>query len=205
MTTEKAVDLDQTFVAKLQQKLEELLAKIKATQEFLAWFTSREDFDLRQAASKLAAQTRQSAERRRPPNPADEFITKTLGVFQTTYGDLSRAEVEQLNGIRMRAAQAIQNCQKHDKERCRCWADARTELFELRRRAGEKSAVGMGALAVWNSLEALATTRDRQQEQFPQTNVSGMSPQVQLEVTGRAVNPYNWRFWRSSTYQGYQG
>jgi hypothetical protein len=118
---------------------------------------SRTEFDLRAIASKLSAKARQS-DQRRPASPADEFITKTLGIFQTAYGDLTRDDVEKVESVRRSAAKAIFECRNHTVDRCRCWAFARTDLYQIRVLMGEKSALGIAALAVWNSLDALAAT-----------------------------------------------
>lgn len=89
----------------------------------------------------------------------DEFAAKTLGIFRTSHGDLSQAEVTRLEQIRIQAAQGIQGCKEHRRDRCLCWKAARAALFEIRQAAGEKTAFGMAALAVWNWIEEFARSR----------------------------------------------
>src|SRR5215469_9372530 len=113
-----------------------------------------EELELQNVAARLLANRHITDLRARHHN--DEFIAHTLGSFRTEYGDLSRAEIDQLEAIRTKAIQAIEKCKDHKKWRCDCWRSAREALFDLRCIAGEGSPIAMGALAVWNSIEAVA-------------------------------------------------
>ena len=165
-----------------------------ASSEELDWLlTHAKDYDLqsweehglREMAVRIAAERHSAA----MPNHAEHFLVGTLGILKTPFGDLSAAEVELLQAIRLRATRAIQECDHHQKERCRCWRDARDQLFELRRRHGEKSPVGFASLAAWNSIEQLARTRgDRNAE-----------PHAPPEATG--MSPYNWRYYKCPDYR----
>ena len=144
-----------------------------------------EELELQNVAARLLANRHIADVRARHHN--DEFIAQTLGTFRTEYGDLLGAEIDQLEAIRSKAVQAIEKCDDHEKRRCKCWRSAREALFDLRCIAGEGSPVAMGALAVWNSVEAVA--RDR--------------PRVQDSITQQDGPPgiiYNWRHFKSPEY-----
>lgn len=145
-----------------------------------------EELELQNLAARLLASKHISDVRARQQN--DEFIAKTIGTYRTEYGDLTRAEVEQLEAIRARAVQAIAKCDNHQKWRCACWRSAREELFDLRSIEKEGSAVSLGALAVWNTIDAVARAR---------------SP-AQNTVTDQHDGPpgiiYNWRHFKASEY-----
>lgn len=122
-----------------------------------------------------------------------------MGIFRTQYGDLSAAEIQLLEAIRLKAVAAIQECREHQKHRCQCWAEARTRLYDLRVRTGQGSTLALAALGVWNTLEILARTReDRETAQAPQANIS---PQVAAEITGLPQPcKYNWRYYKAPEY-----
>jgi|SRR5215831_2364541 len=145
-----------------------------------------EELELQNVAARLLASRHIAEVRARQQN--DEFIVKTLGTYRTEYGDLTRAEVEQLEAIRVKALQAIAKCDDHQKWRCACWRSAREELFELRCVSGEGRAVSMGALAVWNSIDAVASDR----------------PPLQKSIADQQDGPpgiiYNWRHFKAPEY-----
>jgi hypothetical protein len=120
----------------------------------------------------------------------EEFIAKLLGTYRTVYGDLSRSEVARIESIRIEAERSIAACKQHKKERCRCWARAREELFELRRSVGEKTPLAISALALWNSLEALARNRLKRQDH----QATESEPDVQPGII------YNWRHFKCPDY-----
>lgn len=147
--------------------------------------SSTEKVELRQMASRLRAD--QHCPGARNGDRTDEFIAQVLGTFRTPFGDLSREEVTRLESIRVRAVRAIQDCDQHHKENCRCWADARTQLSELRR-SGDKTPAGAAALAVWNSIEDV--TRNRHLE----------SPNTE-QTEGPPGIIYNWRYYKTPSNQ----
>lgn len=144
-----------------------------------------EELELRNVAARLLA-NRHIADARTKNHNA-EFIAKTIGTFTTEYGDLTRDEVENLESIRVRAVKAIHDCKDHRRERCACWKPTREELFDLRCKAGEGTPVSMAALAVWNSVEALA--RDRPQQPSSNDQTEGLPGIV-----------YNWRYHKCPDY-----
>jgi hypothetical protein len=85
-----------------------------------------------------------------------------VSALLTRYGDLTQAEISSVEAIRIQAMKAIHQCKDHRRERCSCWRSAREALFELRCQTGEGTAISMAALAVWNTIEAVA--RDRPQQ-----------------------------------------
>jgi hypothetical protein len=147
---------------------------------------------LRHLAAQLIADKRNARLANRNQN--DEWIAKVLGTFRTPFGDLTQAEVTALESIRIQATHAIQGCQEHKKNRCRCWADARTRLFELRM-AGDKSPLGVAALAVWNSLESLASTYKPPEPEPPEPRYS--PPRTDIP-NSELMTPFNWRYWKTS-------
>ncbi len=149
--------------------------------------TSTEADELRSIAARLQADARLARISRQAHN--EEFIANILGTYRTVYGDLSQAQVMHLEGIRTRGVSAIKACQDHNKDRCRCWAFAREELFESRSKAGEKSAIGMAALAVWNTIESFARNRD-QHAKVPTESEPGLQPGI----------TYNWRHFKCPEY-----
>lgn len=157
--------------------------------------TSGEEEELRRMAARIQAEARLPAATRQATS--DDFVVKTLGTYRTAYGDLSQSDIARLEAIRTEAERGIARCQDHKKERCRCWMGAREALFELRR-AGDKSPLGIAALAVWNSIEALARNRNIEP---PPPPPPPLSPQAQADIFGTPVpNVYNWRYYKSPTY-----
>lgn len=144
-----------------------------------------EELELRNVAARLLADRHLGDIRMRNLN--DEFIAKICGTFRTQFGDLSEAEVANLEAIRLRASKAIEQCTDHHRQRCACWKATREELYELRCQAGEGSALSLAALAIWNSVEALA--RD------PPTKASQAVPE---EPPPGLI--YNWRHFKCPTY-----
>ena len=165
------------------EEVEWLLAHV---DDYNVQMSETEELELRNVAARLLANRHIADVRARHHN--DEFIANTVGTFATEYGDMTRDEVDQLETIRVKAIQAINICDDHQKWRCACWRSAREELFELRSNTGEGTAVSMGALAVWNSIDAVA--RDR--------------PHVQNTIADRQEGPpgiiYNWRHFKSPEY-----
>lgn len=157
--------------------------------------TTGEEEQLRAMAARIQAEARLPVATRQAAN--DDSVVKTLGTFRTANGDLSRSDVARLEAVRMEAEGAIAVCKNHARERCRCWAPAREALFELRR-AGEKSPLGICALAIWNNIEALAQNRNIEP---PAPPPPPLSPQAAVDLSGGPVpNPYNWRFWKAPSY-----
>jgi hypothetical protein len=141
-----------------------------------------EEAELRNVATRLLAD-RHITEARAGNN---EFIARNLNTFATPYGDLSRTEVARLEQIRLKAIQAVKSCTDHQRQRCVCWKDAREALFEIRRAAGEKSAFGMAALAVWNAIEEFARKRTEPKNNQPSEPPPGIM--------------YNWRAYKCPEY-----
>jgi hypothetical protein len=144
-----------------------------------------EESELRNVATRLLAD-RHIAEIR---GRNDEFIARILNTFRTPYGDLSQAEVTRLEQLRLQAIQAVKACTEHQRQRCGCWKDAREALFEIRRTLGEKSAFGMAALAVWNTIEEFARNRTE-----PNNQPSEPPPGI----------TYNWRHFKCPDYYATQ-
>lgn len=144
-----------------------------------------EELVLRNLTARLLA-NRHLAEVR-ALEPGDDFIMRMIGTVRTKYGDLSREDIAQLQTIRLQATQAIRQCQDHKRQRCSCWKHAREALFELRCRTSEGSAVAMGALAIWNAIEALARNRPPER---PVTEEGEPPPGI----------VYNWRHFKCPEY-----
>jgi hypothetical protein len=143
-----------------------------------------EETELRNVATRLLAD-RHIAEARAGNN---EFILRNLHTFATPYGDLSQSEVTRLEQIRLKAIQAVKICTDHQRQRCSCWREAREALFEIRRSAGEKSAFGMAALAVWNAIEEYERTHRRV------ANPEETQPEPPPGIM------YNWRAYKCPEY-----
>lgn len=143
------------------EEIEWLLAHANDPQLQLS---SAEQFELRTLAARLQSDRTCG----QASQQSEKFVVQVIGTYRTPYGDLNRSDVAQLESIHTSAERAIAACRKHDSERCVCWREAREQLFELRRTAGDKSPLGLAALAVWNTIESLA--RDRKIE--PSSEVS---------------------------------
>jgi hypothetical protein len=145
--------------------------------------TTTEELELR---NLLARQILDRFLRARGVNRNEEFIAVTLGTYRTAWGDLTKAEIELLESIRAHAYSAIFACADHRREHCACWRDAREQLFGIRSRAGEDSALANAALAVWNSIESLARNRQRQVAADQSEGPPGFT--------------YNWRYYSNPEY-----
>jgi hypothetical protein len=163
------------------EEVDWLLAHANDLQIMLSYV---EETELRNVATRMLADRHVLEARAR--SRGDEVIERTLGTFRTPYGDLSQGEVAHLEQVRLKAIQAIKTCMEHQRQRCACWKDAREALFEIRRAAGEKSAFGMAALAVWNSIEEFARCRTD-----PTNNQSSEPPPGIM---------YNWRAYKCPEY-----
>ena len=188
--------------------LTDILQKRRAaTMTEIEWFlanardhplqlTSGEEHDLRAMAARIQAQAIVTSVTRQALN--DEFVAQVLGTYRTVYGDLPQSDVARLEKIRAEAERAIATCERHEKERCRCWSSAREQLFDLRRNAGDKTPLGISALAIWNTLESLARNRKIETTAPP---TATLSPQAQADISGAPVpNAYNWRYWKAPAY-----
>lgn len=194
----KRTHTEQSSIRLTRNEMEAIMNQQRATTaEEIEWLIAHgddhnvqlsetEELELQNIAARLLASRHVAEVRARQCN--DEFIAQTVGTFRTKYGDLSRAEVEQLEAIRLNALQAIQKCDDHQKWRCPCWKAAREALFELRCIAGEGSAVSMGALAVWNTIDAAA--RDRPDMRNSNTDQQDSPPGI----------IFNWRHFKSPEY-----
>ena len=182
--------------------LEDIIAQRKSTtmtqiewllahaRDYELRLTSNEEDQLCAMAARIQADVRLACATRQAVN--EEFIAKLLGTYRTVYGDLSPSEVARIESIRIEAERAIAACQQHKKDRCRCWAPAREQLFELRRNVGERTPLGVSAHALWNSLEALAPDRHTGAHSTPSID---SEPGVQPGII------YNWRHFKCPDYK----
>ena len=194
-------DVDQILANKRSATVEEIEWVLSHCNDARLSISSVDEYHLRHIAARALAD-QHVAQIRRGIDPSEEFEVKTLGLYPTQYGTLTAEEVQRLEAIRMKATAAIRDCAEHKRERCRCWAEAREQLYVIRRDFGEKSAMGMAALAVWNSVESLARSRSDPPPQPPV--VLNISPQVASDILGGpAPNPYSWRGYKS-TYPGFR-
>ncbi len=152
-------------------------------RDFKLRLTTLEVEILRNLASRLSA-----AARTRVSRPVDEFLTLVLGILPTDAGHLERSEVAYLRSIHLQAARAIADCKHHSPEHCPCCRDARDELFNLRSRVGEQSAMGLAALRVWDQLDELSASRSTSRS-------SHEAPQPQTETPFRR---WDWRYFQHS-------
>jgi len=97
-------------------------------------------------ASSLPKRAKMSDDRQAPRR----IYHQNIRGFQTTYGDLTRDDVEKVESVRRRAATSIFSCRDHTIDRCRCWAFARTALYEIRAAMGEERAWALRA-CVWKA------------------------------------------------------
>lgn len=71
---------------------------------------------------------------------------------RTPYGPLT--EFKNFEDLQLKAESAIHRCSNHKPPNCACWQDARTQLWNARRRYPDRSPESWFALEIWNSLEA---------------------------------------------------
>ncbi len=191
-------DVDAIIANRRSATVEEVEWVLSHGNDARIGLTTVDEFHLRTIAARALAD-RHVAHIRRATDPSEEFEVRVLKLYPTEYGSLTAEEVERLESIRLKATAAIQNCSEHKRERCRCWSEAREQLYTIRCDCGEKSAMGMAALGVWNSVERVG--RDRSDPPQPPL-ILNISPQAASDILGRpAPNPYRWQGYKS-TYPG---
>lgn len=180
------VDLEDILKKRRSPTMAEIDWFLTHAKEYELRLSTSEEYELRQLAARMQAQARLATVVNQAQS--EEFIARVVHTYRTAYGDLTQAEVDQLESIRTKAEQAIRSCKDHQKERCRCWSAAREMLFNLRQKVSDRSPLGISALALWNTIEALARNR----------NVESQTSPPMTEPAPGII--YNWRHFKSPEY-----